>query len=131
MAYKEETEKFKKDLEIVSKELSKTEKDLEELRKIPWLNRHSDHSVIEMVLNERKIRLEVEKEYLERKINEGIVARKFNNGMEILVKTCPPPVKVSEGGFLSKPMYSGGFGCLLLIWFICAVISFIMYIVIM
>ena len=131
MTHKEETEKFKKDLILVTRDLENTEKDLSELRKIPLLNRNSEYYMIETLLNKKKIHLEVEKEYLEKKIKEGIVERKFNNGMEALVKVCPPPVKVIEGGFMTKPVYSGGFGCLLLIWAICAVLFLIMYITIM
>lgn len=131
MTYKEETEKFKRKLEVVSRELIKVEKDLIELRKTPWLNRNTNHDIVEMILEKKRIHYKVEKEYLEKKIKEGIVARTFNNGMESLVKTCPPPVKVTDGGFGIKPIYSGGFGCLMLIWGICAIIFLIMLVFIM
>ena len=71
MTHKEETEKFKKDLILVTRDLENTEKDLSELRKIPLLNRNSEYYMIETLLNKKKIHLKVEKEYLEKKIKEG------------------------------------------------------------
>ena len=55
MTYKEETEKFKRELEVASRELTKVEKDLIVLRKTPWLNRNSNHDIIEMILEKKRI----------------------------------------------------------------------------